>query len=262
MKSQFFRDQISKKFGPVVRARNCYLYTKKGVRLTDLYQEGGKAILGWGGSSCWTMFKNVLSRGICGSFNTEVSGRIQKAISALLASEREVFAYESKQEALKASLACFPNDVMQYRPWNPESVLWSGVKCVLVTAPLAYATSMCYVCVLKECLDDENRKLFHSAFIPAPMEACVARSFYNLIQAIQERQEKDWFIYDQIIAKYWERKGPYLFPKVNQEKYDQFVVHCLENELIISPDFNVPSIVPFGADKGVFTKLKNNPFDI
>ena len=43
--------------------------------------------------------------------------------------------------------------------------------------------------------------------------------------------------------------------------YQKFVLHCLDLSLVISPDYNMPSIIPFGADKGVFTKLKNTPFE-
>ena len=73
--------------------------------------------------------------------------------------------------------------------------------------------------------------------------------------------EKDWFLYDKVLSKYWERKGPYLFPKILKENYRAFALHCLDCGLVINPDFASPSIVPFGADKGVFTKLKNNPFE-
>ena len=78
---------------------------------------------------------------------------------------------------------------------------------------------------------------------------------------LSERKETDWFIYDSILTKYWTRKGPYLFPKIPQEDYDRFVLHCLSLGIIINPNYDSPSIVPFGADKGVFTKLKNTPFN-
>ena len=62
MELEVFASEISKRFGNVKRARGCFLYTEKGVRLTDLFQEGGRAILGWGGNSAFTVLKNVLSR--------------------------------------------------------------------------------------------------------------------------------------------------------------------------------------------------------
>ena len=96
--------------------------------------------------------------------------------------------------------------------------------------------------------------------LPFALEVAVTRSIYNLIKALQVRQEKDWFIYDPVLTKYWNREGPYLFPKVAQDNYKDFALHCLACGILISPEYNQPSIVPFGADHGVFTKLKNSPF--
>ena len=39
--------ELNLRYGPVLRARKCFLYTKKGIRITDMFQENGKAILGW-----------------------------------------------------------------------------------------------------------------------------------------------------------------------------------------------------------------------
>ena len=97
--------------------------------------------------------------------------------------------------------------------------------------------------------------------IPFALQTALTRAIYNLIAELPWRQEKDWFIYDTILTKYWERKGPYLYPKISENKYEDFVKHCLDCNIVINPSYNEPSIVPFGADKGVFTKLKNNPFE-
>ena len=35
--------ELNLRYGPVLRARKCFLYTKKGVRVTDMFQENGKA---------------------------------------------------------------------------------------------------------------------------------------------------------------------------------------------------------------------------
>ena len=95
--------------------------------------------------------------------------------------------------------------------------------------------------------------------LSSPIEAAVTRSIYNLISALQTRQEKDWFIYDLALTKYWQRKGPYLFPKISKELYGKFILHCLDLGIVVSPVYEQPSIVPFGADRGVFEILKKNP---
>ena len=97
----FLASEISSRFGTVKRARKCFLYTAKGVRLVDMFQENGRAILGWEGGSAFTMFKNALCRGIAGSFDTDFPYRTKKAVQELFASERELFVYYSKERLLR-----------------------------------------------------------------------------------------------------------------------------------------------------------------
>ena len=267
MKLSELSTELFNRYGAVKRARGCFLYTKKGVRLTDLYQEAGRAILGWEGASAFTMFKNVLSRGQTGSFICEEApvSRLQKAVSELLASNRIIFCFSSHKDAFEAGLALFPDETSLYRPWNAqnEKIKINQQAALIVTPPLPWAQSI-YILALdaKKVEENPDRLLFirNAIKLPFALEVAITRSIYNLIKALQERQEKDWFIYDPLLTKYWNREGPYLFPKVPQDNYKDFVLHCLDCGLVISPDYNQPSIVPFGADRGVFTKLKNSPF--
>ena len=138
-KSELF-NELFNRFGAVKRARGCFLYTGKGVRITDLYQEGGRAILGWEGGNAFTMFKNVLSRGQTGSFICEDTPepRLQKAVSSLFASERTIFCFTSLNDAFNAGLALFPDGTNVYRPWNKqnEKINISEVPGLILTPPL------------------------------------------------------------------------------------------------------------------------------
>lgn len=285
-----FSKMIFQSYGAVTRARGCFLYTKKGVRLTDLFLENGRAILGWEGGSAFTYFKNILSKGLTGSFfceDRENPKRIDRAVSDLLKSERKVFFFHTKMEALKTGLLFSPDSTCVYKPWSGEEGIYSKSKCVIIQPPLPWTNSLFILAVQIDAkLSDINKSLsaeegscdgenscsknsginaqlaagLISEKIPFALETAVTRAIYNLIAEIPARQEKDWFIYDTVLTKYWERKGPYLFPKVPEEKYEAFVKHCLKMEIAVNPDYNGFSIVPFGADKGVFTKLKNSPF--
>ena len=73
--------------------------------------------------------------------------------------------------------------------------------------------------------------------------------------AIKVRQEKDFFIYDKVLTKFFERRSCWLRPKVPQEKYDDFVLACLDAGVLVNPDYNADSLVPFGAGKGVLKKM-------
>ncbi|MBR4599589.1 MAG: hypothetical protein IKO39_06030 [Treponema sp.] len=268
-----FAKEIYSRFGTIKRARKCFLYTAKGVRLTDLYQEGGRAILGWGGSVL-TVFKNVLERGASGSYFTDFSSpcgrepsRLDRALSALFADERKAFVFSGKQAALEAAISLSQESTSVWRPWNPVSLDPRTIDCIVFAPAFPWAGDIFILAAkssLAEKLSSESVGQNHfkgETFLAAPLAAAVTRSVYDLVKALQEREEKHWFIYDQIVTKYWERKGPYLFPKVPEEAYPEFFSHCLDCQLLISPDYYQPSIVPFGADKGNFTLLKNRPFD-
>lgn len=261
-KNNYYKE-IYNRFGPVTRARNCFLYTKKGTRLTDLYQENGRAILGWDAGNAFTFLKNTISRGQVGSFITEDKERLVTAVSKLLESDRKLYYFNTKSDAVKTALLFSPESTSLYKPWNPEPTNWAEVDSVVIVPPLPW-TDTIYITAIKteiaNTIQEENNIIQNNVKLPFALENALARGIYNLIAEIPLREEKNWFIYDPIITKYWLRKGPYLYPKIQEKDYDAFVLHCLDCELAISPSYNTVSIIPFGADKGVFTKLKNNPF--
>ena len=256
---------IYSKYGMVTRARGCFLYTKKGVRLTDLFLENGRAVLGWDGKNATTFFKNMLSKGLTGGFICEDHSRLEKAVSELLGSARNTMFFPIKNDALKAGLSLSPQKTSFYRPWNPGITNWIDTDCVILAPPLPWCDNFYILAVKKELASNTEevlQKIPGCITIPFAQKTAVARAIYNLIAQIKERTEKDWFLYDTVLTKYWTRKGPYLFPKISENKYDAFVRHCLDCGIIINPSFNEPSIVPFGADTGVFAQLKKTPFDL
>ena len=102
---EFLAEEIFKRYGTIKRARGPFLYTEKRKRLTDLYQEGGRAILGWGGSSAFTMLKNALDRGATGSYRTDFTYRLEKAVNELfIGCRRKVFVFAKKEDALFAQI--------------------------------------------------------------------------------------------------------------------------------------------------------------
>lgn len=259
----FLADEIFNRYGNIKRARGPFLYTAKGVRLTDLYQEGGRAILGWGGGSAFTMLKNALDRGATGSYRTDFSYRLEKAVNELFfGPHRKIMIFPSKMEAVSAAVSISRDKTCVYHPWHQTEVDFSSMECIIVEPPLPWVSNIFILAVRESeenlaAMAESSKKTLRLA---SPIEAAVTRSIYNLISALNSRLEKDWFIYDNLICSYWERKGPYLFPKVPKEKYRDFVLHCLNLGIVISPVYETPSIVPFGADRGVFSALKKNPF--
>ena len=267
-KDQLYQE-IYARYGFITRARNCFLYTHKGVRLTDMFQENGKAILGWDGKNSTTYFKNMLSKGLTGGFICEDKAGIDKAVSKLIGKECCVSFYINKADAVKAAVEAGAKNIVSYKPWNKEQEDLAGADAVVIVPPFPWGEDIVLLGVVstgsttttQSSTTTEVPEPVEGLTIPFALQSALTRSIYNLIAELPLRTEKDWFIYDTILAKYWERKGPYLYPRITENKYDAFVKHCLDCSIVINPSYNEPSIVPFRADKGVFTKLKNNPFE-
>ena len=255
---------LYEKYGTVTRARNCFLYTKKCVRLTDMYQENGRAILGWDGKSAFTFLKNTLNKALTGGFICQDKPRIDKAVAKLTGKECRTLFYPSKKAAVEAALKLGAKTIISYRPWNYEQEDLSKADAVIIVPPLPWGEDIFILALDFTALRQAQgpQGVQDNLTIPFALEEALTKSIYNLIAQLPLREEKDWFIYDPVLTKYWTRKGPYLFPKVSENRYEDFVRHCLDCGIVINPSCNEPSIVPFGADKGVFSKLKNTPFEL
>lgn len=264
MEIQKFYSELYNLYGNVTRARNCFLYTEKGVRLTDLYQENGRAILGWGGNQ-YTVFKNIISRGINGTFKTCFEPQLDKAAGTLFGGKRKVFAFSSYLEAQMAAGTLFPESSGGWKPFCPETSFpnVSMPDAVYFIPPFAWSENLYLVAVKadseRNLLEELCSKNLYPVTLPPPLCSAFARALYDVIKAEKAREEKHFFLYDKVLSKYFTRKGPWLTPKVPEEKYGAFVLHCLAHGIVINPEYR-DSIIPFGADPGVFSQLSKNPF--
>ncbi len=297
--------EFEEKHGTVQRARGCYLYTRSGRRVVDMYQEAGRAILGWGNSRATTVFKNIMSRGLTGTFPTDYGHQLERAVKALLPEYDQVRWYNSLFSAqtalaqyfnfwteiplgehplLDASESLFMEDhdlaldswllrkgVPRWRPWLDEAWFTSAQDispqvmeineraqtAIVVVPPLPWVRTY-YLVAFTEL---EDRFIPPSDVLLPPVMASTARAIYDLIAEIPNRSEKDWCRFDFVVKKYWDRRGPYLLPRLPQSRYREFFLHCLDCGIFISPNYRIPSIIPFGANEGDFTRLRRNPFE-
>jgi hypothetical protein len=229
-----YPSEIALRYGFIRRARLCYLYTQSGKRLTDLYQEAGRAILGWDGGNARTVFKNVLNRSAAGSFESEESRRLEKAVQILLPDYHCVRWYSG-----------IPSPLPLWRPWQPNQ---PDAEAVLFLPPFPLASD-CVILAAKphaqtdlalRCLSE-----LPSTLLAPCLLAGITRSIYDLIQELPLRNETGWSRWDKLLSPYWDRQGPYLFPKMSRDDYSAFASACLDKGVVISPDYDIPSIVPY-----------------
>lgn len=289
------KSELRSRYGTVRRAYEYHLYTAKGVRLLDMCQEGGAAILGWRSGRSKLALKNTLDRGITGSFPTETEDELSRAVQEVLPQYSTVRVYQTKDRARlacadylglwseipliespllhpEASIDIGPggdsplsasrkvHGIPLWRPWLDEafyamsdrvdSAFLNNVNDTLETmvlsSPYPFAGG-CSVVVFSS-PEKDGRAPWPSDSIAPALLAAYARAWADLASALFERTEADWAKFDRYAEPYWDRRGPYLVPKMRPSRYADFFRSCLDKGILISPDYNTPSIIPWSAD--------------
>lgn len=239
-----FYDEITKRFGNIKRARGFYLYTEKTVRLTDMYLEGGCAVLGWRAGNARLMLKNDLNRGFTGTYSNAFPKQLGNALKKLYSAYTRFVQITSDEKYSHILNDAGTDHIPLLRPWSdcgePE------IAEVLVPFPWKPYRIFAF----------KNTANITSDSVPSPLEKAVTRAFYDLIAEIPIRTEEVLSVYDKYTDSFWERKGIWLFPKVAEADYPAFFAACLDRQLLISPYYGIPSVVPFSVNDGDMAKLK------
>lgn len=247
-----YRKEIFSRYGNVKRARNYYLYTEKGSRITDMFQLNGRSILGWRHGKSMELFKNIFDRGVLGGFKTSQDNQLEKAIKKLFPFAENFGIFTD------SSLPCELEDFPLWRPWSSfeenqfstlENNSYGGVKFYPpfpwgnITVVIFNKNSKVDPSLLKLCCENTNA-------LPTPLKAAVTRSIYDLLSKLTKSSEKDFCLYDKILEPYFRREGIYLYPKCEEKEYNDLWIKALDNKILLSPNYNEPSIIPCGVNLG------------
>ena len=275
----WLKNEIKKRYGNVKRARGIYLYTEKSVRLTDCFLDGGRGILGHGGGKAKTAFKDCFERGANGFYDSGLLPAFEKSVKKLLPAEyTEIRLYSEKTAAMVGETSVSLDGASEkanpvlWRPWldfagkiteqptgypkiqvvyNTNEVFPAVVK---ILPPFTYATDIC-VYAFSEKSYKNLAELPQNDVVPSPLLAAYTRSFYDLLNSFSLFTEKDFKANSKALEPYFTRNQCYLFPKIPEAQYKDFVLKCLDAGIVISPDYNEPSIMPWRANPGDIKKI-------
>lgn len=128
-----------------------------------------------------------------------------------------------------------------------------SVNTMVLASPLPFAGGVT-VAVFAPDSEESTKRMQESVPASDPVSpallGALARSFHDLSAEIFVRTEQDWMIFDRYVSPWWDRRGPYLVPTMRPSRYAEFFNFCLDNGILISPDYHVPSIIPFSAEPG------------
>ena len=241
----------------VLRARGWRLYTKKG-RLIDLWQYGGRAILGHNPPGLIRAFKNNGERGLFAPFPHFAEDRFLKALSALLP-ERSFRLYDSEASLYRDMHAAgltdqSPSTLPMWRPFltreaqetlQTDSVCIPVLPCAFPGAPVVLAFDP--VGGLPEKLSPER------VFSPVVL-AAAARCVYDLL-AVPERGNPQFHTIFHALKKntLWKRQGIYLYAP--PAHYEVLFRRFLEGGFLLPPSPEEPAILPGELSPGEEAKL-------
>ncbi|GHT57518.1 hypothetical protein FACS1894109_09870 [Spirochaetia bacterium] len=262
---------------PVLRAREFRLYTEGGRRFVDLWQHGGRAILGHTPPNLLRELKNTANRGLMSPFPHPLEKRLVKALSKLFpdrifriyADDASLYrALESAGFTLKdgdpipdpAMVSGTVSGLSLWRPFLDAPGADSALSPLLI--PILPWSLSPRVLVMEESLSPEFPP---SDMISPLILAAAARGVYDLIAAIPERDSTVFPKLNKVLyggpgkasAKKWRRQGIYLtqVPSLDAGSYADLFRRFLADGFLLPPGPQEPLILPGAMSPGEEAKL-------
>lgn len=274
------------KIPEINRARGYFLYTADGKRYLDMALDGGRLIMGHRQKGYGQALKNAIDKGILPSFPSPYAHRLKQAVRALFGAGCHVYLFKSEEHA-KAALA---SHGLEYTLWRPlafnagttskvtnardpitdpinqklsnsletqkssatlkagSPVLSNLPVILLFPVPAAFAPG---VVVSKSELN-----LAEEPVSPVILAGAV-RALYNLKAFISEVDYSCWEkagIAEACKGK-WKVVLPYLYPLCKRNQYPVVWDTFFKAGIILSFDYDTPSILPPELSDGSRKKL-------
>ncbi len=231
------------KIPEINRARGYFLYTSSGKRYLDMALERGRLVMGHRQKGYGQVMKNVIDKGILPAFPSPYAHRLKQAVKALFGSDCCVYLFRSEEHA-KAALK---ERGGAFKVTNALDPINDPIIFVL-PVPVAFAPG---VVVSKSELN-----LAEDPISPVILAGAV-RAFYNLRAFLAEVDYSCWEkagIAEACKGK-WRVELPYLYPLCGKDKYPAVWDAFFEAGIILSCDYDIPSILPPELSDGSMKKV-------
>lgn len=249
------------KIPEINRARGYFLYTADGKRYLDMALDGGRLIMGHRQKGYGQALKNAIDKGILPSFPSPYAHRLKQAVRALFGAGCHVYLFKSEEHA-KTALTTKNLDYTLWRPLTFNTDTASSVTNAcdpindpinlpiipVLPVPLAFAPGV-VVSKSELNLDEEP--------VSPVILAGAVRAVYNLKAFLSEVDYSGWEyagITETCKGK-WRVELPYLYPLCSKDKYPAVWDAFFEAGIILSCDYDTPSVLPPELSDGNRKKL-------
>jgi hypothetical protein len=260
----------------VLRARGWRLYTEGGKRLVDLWQYGGRALLGHNPPGMLRTIKNSAERGLYAPFPHFTEGRLLKALATLFALETAAPPGAAAPEQDSAPRA------LSFRLYADEASLERALAGAAIATVNEAAPMAARVCRWRPFLEPPPVPAFvpvlpfpfpgapvvlaldpalENRFPPSPplspvALAAAARCVWDLIATAPERNAPHFPKLDRVLARsgFWRRRGIYITPASDTD-YPALFRRFLERGFLLPPSPASPAVLPGELSPGEEAKL-------
>jgi hypothetical protein len=238
---------------PIRRSRGFRLYSRDGRRFLDFWQEGGAGILGSRSSAVVNSIKSDLEAGRFYRLPSDGSKLMESAVLRIFPGFSALRCYPNLEAARAAIVEAgfSASDRAEWKPFLPIPVS----RVLLVRPPLPESLRPAILL-----FQDPSDALVAPPGVPAGFQPRAAvRALCDIrkeeTDGLSERQAA-WELFDsQSPAGLFTRNGPYLAP-VDAAKYPETFAKFLAAGVLLSPDPEIPSIVPGNFERGELSFLK------
>jgi glutamate-1-semialdehyde aminotransferase len=228
----------------------------------DFWMDGGRCLLGAKGRAIGTTAKAALDTGLTRPFPSIREGRLAKDLLKRYPGYAAVRFYRDESRALAAAQGFLGTGEMPsaLRPFGEFLRKSEGLEersrneASDIAMPILPCPAALSPAVLL--FKDADAALTSVGDIVAPLLlACAHRALHELDRFAEDYKETHWKTVDRRLGAYFERRGPFLYPRAASEAYDKFFDAALGAGVLLSPDYELPSMIPGEFDDGELAAL-------
>lgn len=260
--------QLTARIPVIKRARGYRLYDYRGNRYLDLYQQGGRSLLGHRAYRQNNLLKDVLSSGLGGNLPSVYQRRLEKALLAHFPGYRGVRITASERQALELASVYLGRplaaedirdpltsdrggaEAAYWRPRLPGGQEGGAEEVLFPLLPFAMGEAPACVCF--------RQPLPASFPVPNPVSPLILAGALRALGDLRRYGPAPWFRPDLLASSSgWTQKGIYLFCRRPESEYERIFLEFLRAGLLLSPRYPGPSILPAEASPGEVKSMLN-----